>query len=362
MNAPIILLKTRSIDNNESALSEFGGHFLPHITPEDILLQGDLSKEVIYVLEQYIGWLRYQRGNFLIPNLTAYRDYMLTRPISPTTISRNISVIRLRYDDLCRERDLLFSLIKPDVAWVIKKQLVDELVQRIRDAIHPRAMRVKGEVVQDVADNKFYRLTKAQADELLRKPNLDTLSGIRDCAMIALALCTGVREAELVGLNVPNLRQKLGGELALKVYKGKGGKTRLIPYGEQAWCLDLVDKWLSDAGIDSGAVFRRVHWYATLQRQKVFEGSGQLHPSTFNDILDRYPVLIEDKSVVVRPHDLRRTYALRCYEAGMDIVRIQRNMGHVNSATTLHYIGSLDGPLRRPPALYTNPQMSERSE
>ncbi len=50
---------------------------------------------------------------------------------------------------------------------------------------------------------------------------------------------------------------------------------------------------------------------------------------------------------MVHPHDLRRTYARRQYEMGLDPVKIQQNLGHSDLSTTLGYIGSLDMQSRR---------------
>jgi len=69
-------------------------------------------------------------------------------------------------------------------------------------------------------------------------------------------------------------------------------------------------------------------------------------------IVDSYPVAIAGKMVRVKPHDLRRTYARRLYEAGVDLVAIQQNLGHSDLKTTLGYIGELDADRRRPPAIY----------
>ena len=50
----------------------------------------------------------------------------------------------------------------------------------------------------------------------------------------------------------------------------------------------------------------------------------------------------------INPHDARRTYARLMYEAGVDIGGIQQNLGHVNTATTWGYIGTLDSSHRVP--------------
>jgi hypothetical protein len=47
--------------------------------------------------------------------------------------------------------------------------------------------------------------------------------------MIALMLCTGTREQELVSFNVDDLRQTLGGKLALIYEKAKVVSSALFP-------------------------------------------------------------------------------------------------------------------------------------
>ena len=73
--------------------------------------------------------------------------------------------------------------------------------------------------------------------------------------MLALMLCTGVRAAELLALDVDDLQVMFGSTLALRIKSGKGSKQRLIPYGAQDWGLTLTQQWLDRSGISSGAVF-----------------------------------------------------------------------------------------------------------
>ena len=63
--------------------------------------------------------------------------------------------------------------------------------------------------------------------------------------------------------------------------------------------------------------------------------------------------MVDGKLAKVKPHDLRRTYARRLYEAGVDLVAIQQNLGHASQQTTLGYIGTLDVARRKPPAVYS---------
>ena len=160
-------------------------------------------------------------------------------------------------------------------------------------------------------------------------------------------LCTGIREAEAAALDVEDLRQTFGGELALHVRHGKGAKARLIPWGELDWGLVVVETWLKAAGIESGAVFRG--FYKGGQRLR----PGRLTTRAIQYILREYPITIDGQARTVAPHDLRRTYARRLYEAGADLVAIQQNLGHASTKTTLGYIGVLDTARRRAPAVYS---------
>jgi site-specific recombinase XerD len=56
--------------------------------------------------------------------------------------------------------------------------------------------------------------------------------------------------------------------------------------------------------------------------------------------------------VTVKPLDCRRTYARLLFEAGVDLVAIQQNLGHNSLVTTLHYVGLLDASKRCAPNLY----------
>jgi integrase/recombinase XerD len=206
---------------------------------------------------------------------------------------------------------------------------------------------VRVKVRQDRADDEHLRLTSAQASALMAAPGVRDLLGLRDTAVIALMLCTGVREAELSALEVDDLRQRLGGELALHVRDGKGRKERLIPYGELEWVLAIVDKWLAAVRITAGPVFRG--FYKARQKLR----PGRLSARAIQYVLAGYPVMIEGALTTARPHDLRRTYARRLYEAGVDLVAIQQNLGHADVKTTLRYIGPLDADRRRAPGVYT---------
>lgn len=321
------------------------------------------NKDVASRINIFLDWLDASGGIWYAPDMAAYRDFLLKeKPVrgggtglAATTVKAHLSTIRGRYEQILRDnkvRDLLYKEASAAGADspADRKAFVDETLARLANAIHPAVAEVKTVTKQDHADSEHLRLNGMQADELLALPGIDTLMGLRDTGIIAIMLCTGIREAELCALNVDDLRQRINGELALRVRAGKGIKQRMIPYGPLEWCLGYVSAWLRKADIKSGAVFRGLYRGGKTVRKTRISTRG------VNDIFaKRFFVHIEGVPMSVQPHDLRRTYARRAWEMGMDILRIQENLGHASLETTRGYIGNLDVEERRPPRMFEPP-------
>lgn len=319
-------------------------------------IKDDLSR-----LTLYTRWLAETGQDWTRPDLASYRDYLLTsytgrngKPLAAASVQAHLSTIRGRYADLLKNnqvRDNLYQITPADASGADRKAFVDEALTRIANGIDSDLARVVVVKEQDIDDSKHLRLTREQAERLIdapftRKANTP-LQALRDAAMIAIMLCTGVREMELMNLDVADLRTKFGGELALRVREGKGAKARSIPYGNLDFCLVIIERWLTAAGITEGAIFRGFYKGGRSVR------ASRITHAAINQILDYYPLIIEGMPTRVNPHDLRRTYARRLYEAGMSILAIQQNMGHADHKTTEGYIGTLDVSARRAPQLYT---------
>jgi len=308
------------------------------------------DKHTRYRLGKFTRWMAGQGRSWHEPDLAAYRDYLLQHH-KAMTVQAHLSTVRARYQALAdsnETRQALFAMATRQTGdFAGQKAIVDEVITRLRNAVDPRLSAVKVPTSQDRPDSAFLRLTREQAEELIAAPGTDTLQGLRDTAVIALLLCTGIREAELCSLDVPDLRQRLGGELALHVREGKGCKERTVVYGAVSWVVVVVEAWMQAAGIEGGAVFRGLYKGGRKLRP------GRLSVRAVQYIASGYPIVVEGQMVTVRPHDLRRTYARRLAEDGVDLVAIQQNMGHRDQKTTLGYIGTLDASRRRAPAIYS---------
>lgn len=330
-----------------------------------ILMPEEPNKDEKSRLGYFIDWMARSGRAWYQPDLAQYRDYLLKdrvrydqsgaaipAPLSPSTVTAHLATIRGRYDQLTRDnrlRDMLYDLTSRDASPADRKAMVDEMFIRLQNAVHPSSAQVKTIDKQDIADSEHLRLKPYQVQSLLKSPGISTLRGLRDTAMIALMVCTGVRAAELSNLRVEDIRQSLGDELSLMVRRGKGSKQRLIPYGPLDWCLRYVDGWLKKAQITGGYIFRGI-----LKDGKTVRKTG-IGTWTVNDVMLAYPIMIDGDLRDVKPHDLRRTYARNAYEFGMDLERIRQNLGHTSLQTTQTYIGELNAIERHPPNMFKPP-------
>ena len=317
-------------------------------------------RNVKSALKRFAEWLASEGRNWTAGNLGDYRAHLEAEyRLAPQTVNNHLSLIRGRYAVLLETKEANTALRQQAAAYLERsgqdasaanvKAAVDMLKEDLAAGLSPRH---NAEVVkkQDRPDSDFVRLTEEQADKFLMLPDRATAPGLRDAAMIALMLATGIREQELCSLVVDDLRQKQNGELSLLVRRGKGAKQRMIPYGGLDGALVIVDAWLKRAGITEGPVFRG--FYKAPKQGDPKLRPGKLTNRQVNNILAQYPIMIDGKLTTVKPHDCRRTYARLLWKHGVKLEAIQKNLGHADPKTTEHYIGIDElAKHRRPPAI-----------
>ncbi len=314
-------------------------------------------------LSLFSAWLDAGDRPWHSPDLGAYRDHLLDR-MAPNSAKSHLSTIRARYKEILSDNqtdDLLELLAGQECEMrgeensaANRGAYVARALRRLANGTNPKKSKVKVEAVQDTVDSEVgIRLTRGQADMLLASPGLVPVNKLRDTCILAVMLNTGIRVDELRNLDVDDLRQTLDGRLCLRVRHGKGNKRRAIPWGDGEWVLAYLDKWLARAGISEGAVFRG--FYKGNHRMR----EGRLSVRAIQKTVTRYPVMIAGELTTVHCHDLRRSFARRCYDEGMAIVAIQQNLGHADHKTTARYIGVLDSEQRSPPSLFSPPHWSE---
>ena len=170
-------------------------------------------------------------------------------------------------------------------------------------------------------------LTADQWKRLLAVFGGEDLRGRRDYAMVAILLGCGLRRAEVAALAVEHIQQREEHWVIADLI-GKGGHVRTVPV--PTWVKVAVDNWLTAASISTGLIFRAINKARRVGANgfspKVIWGVVKTGSSKCG--LDR-----------VAPHDLRRTCARLCHEAGGELEQIQFLLGHVSVQTTERYLG-----------------------
>lgn len=149
----------------------------------------------------------------------------------------------------------------------------------------------------------------------------------RDRVIFELLYGCGIRNAELVGLN---LRDIHWANEAILV-RGKGRKERYVPLGDAAAqalraYLPLREAKLTAAGKSSDALLLNAR----------LRGTGRLTTRSVGRIVKQI-ALAHGLSSDVHPHTLRHAFGTHMLEEGADLRAIQELLGHERLSTTQRY-------------------------
>ncbi|WP_354622844.1 site-specific tyrosine recombinase XerD [Psychromonas sp. MME2] len=167
-------------------------------------------------------------------------------------------------------------------------------------------------------------LSESEVDGLLSAPDLSDAVQFRDKAMLELLYATGVRVSELVELTMEEINLQQG---VLRI-TGKGGKTRLVPFGEEA--LYWLERYIEEV------------------RAELLNGqsSDVLFPSRRGNMMVRqtfwhrvkyYAQVCGIDKEALSPHVLRHAFATHLLNYGADLRVVQMLLGHSDLSTTQIY-------------------------
>ena len=109
--------------------------------------------------------------------------------------------------------------------------------------------------VRQSGDRAGNWLTPEQARDLLAQPELETVEGKRDRAILAVLLGCALRRSELAALECGHIQQRDGRWVFIDLV-GKGKRIRTVPI--PPFVKVAIDDWTAAAGISNGPLFRRV--------------------------------------------------------------------------------------------------------
>ncbi len=231
-------------------------------------------------LEQFEGWLCGRRLRLEDVDARVLSDYAADlgrrQPkLAPATIGRKLTAVRSLL------RSALGPARVPDVA------LAPRRPRRLPVAPKP-----------------------AEVNSLIAGLERDGPLGLRDRALVELVYSAGLRSAEAVGLDL----EDVDFEQELLHVRGKGGKERTVPLGEEA--AYRLSRYLRDA------------------RPQLARGAeNALFLSARGRRLDTSTL----RRLTPHPHRLRHAFATHLLEGGADLRVIQELLGHSSLSTTQIY-------------------------
>ena len=171
---------------------------------------------------------------------------------------------------------------------------------------------------------------------LLEAPDVATIAGRRDRAILELFYASGLRLSELVGMDLEDLN--LSGRVVR--VKGKGGKERLVPFNPKA--AEAIRQMLADH-----AALARESSKFEVRSSKKSRGPSRtplflnlrgrrLTTRSVDRVVRRY---VAEAAIAtgISPHALRHTFATHLLQAGADLRAIQELLGHARLSTTQRY-------------------------
>ena len=162
-----------------------------------------------------------------------------------------------------------------------------------------------------------------EVDALINAPNILTLAGIRDLAMLELMYATGLRVSELVSMKISAIDLDVGYLRSL----GKGSKERIVPVGDIA--KNAIEIYIVKARL----LFQKKGGSDGLFLTR--RGNSMTRQS-FWKIIKKYSIKANIKTDVT-PHALRHAFATHLLERGADLRSVQMMLGHSNISSTQIY-------------------------
>ncbi len=290
-----------------------------------------MKNELQNLKRQFLEHLEIEKGRSLktVENYDRYLSKFLehTKVKSPKGIT----------DELVREYRLYLNRL-PAPEGTLKKKTQNYYLIALRaflkylrkreiDSLSPERIDLA-----KVAERSLDLISAAELERLMKAPEGDDLSVLRDRAILELLFSTGLRVSELCGLNTDLDLGK--DELSVR---GKGEKIRVVFISPSA--REAVKRYVKARKDMDEALF--------VQMGKNTKSAKELRitPRSVERLVKHYAI----KAGITRkvtPHVIRHSFATDLLENGADLRSVQAMLGHANISTTQVYTHVTDKHLR----------------
>lgn len=275
-------------------------------------------------LIDFLDWYdQNSRPGFTKATVNAYREHLLKEEKSRSSINQALSAIRKLAAEAADN-----GLVPPTLAYGVE--------------------RVKGVKQEGVRAGNW--LTKEEAEKLVNTPvtrwqreEIPLLKAIRDQAILAVMIGTGLRRSEAAGLTWEMIQQR-DGRWAIIDLVGKRSRVRSV--GIPPWVKVALDSWAGASGVGHGCIFRALNKDGQLAGKVRTKGDhqtdGNLTPQAIYNIVAEHVLaagyINRKGEAALAAHDLRRTAAALSLKGGADLRQIQQMLGHASIITTERYL------------------------
>jgi integrase/recombinase XerD len=193
--------------------------------------------------------------------------------------------------------------------------------------VNPESLRFFARSPRVRQDPAYNVLTE---DELSRMLSAARASNYRDYVMLAVMASCGLREAEVVGLRIGDLREAAADQVLLRVM-GKGDKVRNVAISPDLWRLIQRYVLLTERSFSSHPDSRKPLFTSRVGKDK------PLTTRSVQNIVKKY-VRAAGITKPISPHSIRHTVGTNMAINEAPLLVIQQFLGHSDPKTTLRYI------------------------
>lgn len=170
-------------------------------------------------------------------------------------------------------------------------------------------------------------LSEEAVTDLMSQPDVSTIEGLRDLAILEMFYGTGIRLSELIQLNWQDINFE---EATIKV-TGKGSKQRIVPLGRKA------KRALTEYGHRRTKILHEGFRDETKGAAVFLTQRGKrLSPKSVNVLMNRYIGRVSEMKKK-SPHVLRHSFATHLLDRGADLRAVKELLGHESLSTTQVY-------------------------
>lgn len=270
-------------------------------------------------LFEFLAWYEEQNKPGLSKaTVQAYKSYLSSKSLAPSTINLKLSAIRKLIVEIS-DNGLMDPLLAANLT------------------------RVKGVRTSGVRTGNW--LSREEAQDLINAPDLTTLKGLRDRAILAILIGCGLRRSEAAKLCGNHIQQREG-RWAVVNLVGKGNRVRTVPM--PSWTKVCLNAWEHALRAEIGTYFASEPIFRAINKADKLAGvrkatdyqhsDGYMSDQAIADVVRYYAQKLAFPELAA--HDLRRTFAKLARKGGAEIDQIQLSLGHASVQTTERYLGT----------------------